>query len=574
MRGEAPLPASRIPKLFQCLPSYGRGDLLHDGVAGITVGLVALPLAMAFAISSGVPPQAGIYAAIVAGFVVSTLGGSRCQVSGPTGAFVVVVAGIVATHGIEGLFLCTLLAGIMLIFLGATGMGTAVKFVPRPVVVGFTNGIAILIASTQIRDLLGLSGDAPGEFIPRMKALAANLGTLDPAATALAAGCLVTLIVLAKFVPRVPGTIVVLVGGTLVASLLSLNVATIGTRFGGVPAGLPHLTILRLHVADLPVLFRPALTIALLGALESLMSAVVSDRMSGDRHNPNVELVGQGIGNVLSPLFGGLPITGAIARTATNIRAGARTPVSGIIHAVTLVTILLLAAPLAAYIPLAVLGAILVIVAYNMGDWGEIGDILKLSKTEIAVWGATFALTVLADLTIAVEVGMTLAALLFIRGVSETTTVSEVTTSYVEAGRIHTLQDKEVPSYMAIFRIHGPFLFGVTDKLDIMLDRIDALPGIVALRLRNMTALDATGLHAIEHLAEELQRRGKTLLVCGIRPQPARLMEKTEFWRVIGRDNICESVAHAIDRARFLYESGAPNAAEPSNPSHVSEVTE
>jgi SulP family sulfate permease len=551
------LPASWTPKLVECLRTYTRADFLHDAVAGVTVGLVALPLAMAFAISSGVPPQAGIYAAVVAGFVVSSLGGSRCQVSGPTGAFVVVVAGIVTTYGIEGLFHCTLLAGLMLVFLGVTGMGTAVKFVPRPVVIGFTNGIAVLIASTQVRDFLGLKGETAGEFVPRMRAIWANLATWNPAAVALSAGCLLALVLMSRFVPRVPGAIVVLVLGTAVATLASLDVATIGTRFGGVPAGLPHITIPKLHPDEFGLLFRPALTIALLGALESLMSAVVSDRMSGDRHNPNVELVGQGVGNVLSPLFGGLPITGAIARTATNIRAGARSPVSGILHAVTLVAVLLLLAPLAGYIPLAVLAAILVIVAYNMGEWREIGDVLKLSRTEIAVWGVTFALTVLADLTIAVEAGMALAALLFIRGVSETTTVSEVTTTYVEAGRIHTLQDKDVPPYMTIFRIHGPFLFGVTDKLNVILDRIDTLPPIVALRLRNMTALDATGLHALEHLAEALQKKRKALLVCGARPQPAKLMERAEFWRAIGRDNLCESVLHAIDRARYLYESGA-----------------
>jgi SulP family sulfate permease len=547
----------RIPKLFQCLPSYSRWDALHDATAGVTVGLVALPLAMAFAISSGMPPQSGIYAAIVAGLVVSTLGGSRYQVSGPTGAFVVVVAGIVKTYGVEGLFHCTLLAGAMLLFLGATGMGAAVKFVPRPVVVGFTNGIAVLIASTQLRDLLGIQGEASGEFLARMRVLASNLTTVRPSTVALSGACLVALVLLRRFLPRVPGAIVVLVAGTAAASFLSLDVATIGTRFGGVPAGLPPIRIPTLRVEEFSLLFRPALTIALLGALESLMSAVVADRMTGDRHDPNVELVAQGVGNVLSPLVAGLPITGAIARTATNIRAGARTPVAGIVHAVTLVAVLLLLAPLAAYIPLAVLGAILLMVAYNMGEWGEIADILKLSPTSIAVWGVTFGLTVFADLTIAVEAGMALAALLFIRGVSETTTVSEVTTTYVEAGRIHTLQDKEVPPYLAIFRIHGPFLFGVTDKLDEIVDRIDSLPPIVALRLRNMTALDATGLHAIEHLAEMLHAKGKALLVCGARPQPARLMERAELWKVIGRENICESVLHAIDRARALYESGA-----------------
>jgi SulP family sulfate permease len=286
------------------------------------------------------------------------------------------------------------------------------------------------------------------------------------------------------------------------------------------------------------------------------MSAVVADRMTGDRHNPNLELIAQGAGNLLSPLVGGLPITGAIARTATNIRAGARSPVSGIVHGLVLVAILLAAAPLASFIPLPVLAAILMVVAYNMGEWREIPDILKLSRTEIAVWAVTLGLTVFADLTVAVEAGVALAAFLFIRGVAETTTVSEVTTSYVEAGRIHTLQDKDVPPYMSIFRIHGPFLFGVTDKLDAITDRIDTLQPVVALRLRNMTALDATGLHAIESLAERLHASGRVLLLCGTRPQPASLMKRAGLGTVIGEENICESVLHAIDRARFLHESG------------------
>ena len=420
----------------------------------------------------------------------------------------VVVASIVTTYGLDGLFMCTMMAGVLLIVLGATGMGSAVKFIPRPVVVGFTNGIGVLIASTQIKDFLGLRADMPSDFWPRMVAIARNLDTYSGAATALAAMSLVTLIVWRKLVPKVPGYIVALFAGTAAVALFQLPVETIGTRFGGIPAGWPALTIPRFRPDLIGVLFRPALTVAMLGALESLMSAVVADRMGGDRHNPNVELVAQGIANVVSPLFGGLPATGAIARTATNIRSGAQTPVSGIVHSLTLLAVLLVAAPLARFIPLSVLAAILLVVSYNVGDWGEIPELLKLTKTDISVWLVTFALTVFADLTLAVETGMILAMLLFIRKVSQTTTVSLVTPEYVEAGRVHILQDKKIPDYVSVFRIHGPLLFGVTDKIARITDHVDNLAPIVIVRLRNMTAIDATGLRALEDLADRLHGSG------------------------------------------------------------------
>ena len=336
------------------------------------MGLVALPLAMAFAISSGLSPENGLYCAVITGFLISALGGSRYQIGGPTGAFVVVVYGIVQKYGVDGLHLCTLLAGILLAILGITGLGTAVKYIPRPVVIGFTNGIALLIANTQIKDFLGIHvANVPGEFVARLRVLAANVSTFTAQAALLAAATLLLLVLMRKFVPRVPGAIVALIGGTLAARLLHLNIETIGTRFGGIPSGLPHFSIPPMRLDLLPVLISPALTITMLGAIESLLSATVADRMGGDRHNPNVELFGQGIANIFSPLFGGLPATGAIARTATSIRSGAKTPVAGIIHALTILAVLLWAAPLARHIPLAVLASILVVVAYNMGEWGR-----------------------------------------------------------------------------------------------------------------------------------------------------------------------------------------------------------
>jgi sulfate permease, SulP family len=544
-----------LPKSVILLRDYDRHKFVSDLIAGVTVGLVALPLAMAFAIASGVSPQAGIYCAIVTGFLISALGGSKTQIGGPTGAFVVVVSGIVAKHGIDGLFTCTMMAGVLLVLLGVTGMGTAVKYFPRPVIVGFTNGIAILIASTQIRDFFGLRMDhVPGDFFHRMKAFAQTWNTISWPATILSLVSLAIMIACLKYAKRVPGAIVVTFGATAAVTLLRLPIETIGTRFGGIPSGLPSFAMPKLQYDVFRQLLSPAFTVAMLGAIESLMSAVVSDRMSKDKHNPNVELMAQGVANIVSPLFGGLPATGAIARTATNVRAGAKTPVAGMIHALTLLAIVLFAAPLVKNVPLAALAAILMIVAYNMGDWEEIPEILKLSAADIAVWLLTLTLTVVADLTFAVEVGMVLAALMFIRKVSRTTTVTRVTRDYVEDSRVHVLQGKDIPDYATVFRIHGPFLFGATDKFAELLDSLDSLPAIVILRLRNMTAIDATGLGAIRDLADQLHESGRSLLLCGAREQPAQLMHQAEFERHVGTENICDSINDALERAAEVYQ--------------------
>jgi sulfate permease, SulP family len=543
-----------LPQSVLSLKSYTRRRFVGDLLAGITVGLVALPLAMAFAIASGVPPQSGLYCAIVAGFTISALGGSSTQIGGPTGAFVVVVFGIVAKYGIDGLFMCTLLAGIILLILGATGLGTAVKFIPRPVVVGFTNGIAVIIASTQIKDFFGLKIDkVPGDFGSRILILAHNLWTFSASESALGIGALGLIILSIIFVKRVPGYIIALFAGTAAVVIFRLPVQTIGTRFGGIPSGFPRLMIPHFRADLLRPLISPAITVAMLGAIESLMSAVVSDRMSGDKHNPNVELVGQGIANILSPLFGGLPATGAIARTATNIRSGAKTPVAGMIHALTLLAIILFAAPLARFIPLAVLAAILLVVSYNMGEWREIPEIFKQSGFEIAAWLVTFLLTVFADLTVAVEAGMIMAVLVFIRKVTQTTTVSEVTSEYIREGQVHILQHKEIPPYVSIFRIHGPFLFGATDKVEAILDRLPDLPPIVILRLRNMTAIDSTGLQALESLADRVHESGRQLILCGAMEQPAKRMHVAEFHEHVGEKNICRSVTEALEQAHGLY---------------------
>ena len=549
------------PRLLQTLPHYSARDFTHDLIAGITVGLVALPLAMAFGIASGTTPQAGIYTAIVGGLLVSLFGGSRIQIGGPTGAFVVVVAAIISEHGISGLYMVTMMAGVILLVMAFTGLGTAVKFIPRPIVIGFTNGIAVLIVSTQIKDFFGLSmSEVPSEFIPRLRAYAEAIGTIDPATVALAVTSLVVIILTPRLLHRVPGQIVALLAATAAAAMFALPVETIGSRFGGIPAGLPtmHMPAFR---ADLILPLLPAaLTVAILAAVESLLSAVVADSMSGDQHNSNAELVAQGLANVAVPLVGGIPVTGAIARTATNYRAGAQTPIAGVVHALTLLTVVLVAAPLARYVPMATLAAVLFVVAYNMGEWREIPGILRLDLTEILVWLITFALTVIADLTLAVEVGMALAALLYIYRVSQTTVVTTVTDEYIEHGRMHTLQDKDVPDYVSIIRIQGPFLFGTTDKLVAETLDVSKFAPIVVLRLRNMTAIDATGLHALEQLADRLHKAGRTLLLCGAPPQPSKMLQRAEFVEHVGEDNILPHIGAALDRAAVVFSSRRQSA--------------
>jgi SulP family sulfate permease len=541
------------PKLIACLRDYSAATLAADVVAGVTVGLVALPLAMAFAIASGVPPQSGIYCAIVAGFLISALGGSRTQIGGPTGAFVVVVAGIVAEHGLDGLFMCTLMAGVILLLLGLTGLGTAVKYIPRPVVIGFTNGIAVLIVSTQVKDFFGLDVSAmPSDFPSRMATLWRHAEAFSWPATLMACAALGGMLLVRRYRPAVPGSVLVLLLGTAIAWGFALPLETIETRFGGIPSGLPAFAIPQLRPDLIIPLLSPTFTVAILGAIESLLSAVVADRMSGDKHNPNVELVAQGVANVVVPLVGGLPATGAIARTATNIRSGARTPVAGMVHALTLLAVVLVAAPLARHIPLCVLAAILMMVAYNMGEWSEIPDVLKLSRGDVTVWVITFALTVVADLTVAVEAGMVLGALLYIRKVTVTTTVSRVTPEYVAGGVVHSLQSNPIPEGVAVYRIHGPFLFGSTDKLSAIEDELAALPTVVVLRLRNMTAIDATGLHALERLADALHASRRHLVLCGMRDQPAQLMAQAEFHRHIGDANLQPHLAAGLARAREI----------------------
>lgn len=543
-----------VPKSVLALRNYSSSAFIHDLLSGITVGLVALPLAMAFGIASGVTPQAGLYTAVVAGFLISALGGSRVQIGGPTGAFVVIVAGIVAKFGMSGLALATLMAGFLLVLMGVTGLGAAVRYIPRMVVLGFTNGIAVLIASTQIKDFFGLrTGPVPSEFLPRIELLLRHFNTVNWYALAVGAGTLAVIVLLPRLSKRIPASILALVIFTAIAALFHLPVETIGSKFGGIPQGFPPFTFPDLHAEHILPLIPAAFTVAMLGALESMLSAVVADGMIGDRHNSNVELVAQGVANIVSPLFGGIPATGAIARTATNIRSGAKSPFSGIIHAATLLLILLVAAPLASYIPLATLAAVLFVVSWNMGEWHEIGSIFRMDFAAITVWLLTFALTVFADLTVAVGVGLAISALVYIRRVADTTSVSTVTDEYIHEGEAHSLQGRTLPPYISVLRIHGPFLFGTTEKLIDASTDLTVFAPIVILRLRNMTAIDATGIHAIQSFAKRLHKSGRTLLLCGSRPQPGKLLSGTKFLDELGSENLLPNVQAALDRAEAIH---------------------
>jgi SulP family sulfate permease len=542
------------PKLFESLTGFTRQRLTTDLVAGVTVGLVALPLAMAFAISSGVKPEAGIYTAIVAGFIVSALGGSRCQIAGPTGAFVVIVAGIVAKFGVPGLLMCTAMAGAMLVVMGLTGLGAAVRFIPRPVTIGFTNGIAILIASTQIKDFFGLHlAHVPSEFMPRLAALWRSGASVSGAATATAAITVGVVLLWPRINKRLPGSIVALVSTTAAVAWLGAPLETIGSKFGGIPTGLPSFALPEFRADLILPLLPSAFTVAMLAAIESLLSAVVADNMCGDRHKPDVELVAQGLANLATPLFGGIPATGAIARTATNIRSGAASPLAGIVHALTLLAIILAAAPLAQYIPLATLAGILMVVCYRMGEWREIPAILRLSHADRLVWAATFALTVFADLTVAVEVGMVLAALLYIDRVSNTTTVSRVSDRDMQMSEAHVLADKYIPPYVRVVRVQGPFLFGATEKLEAATADLSSFGQVIVLKLTHMTALDGTGVHALEAFAKRLMESKRSLVVCGMQPQPAAILERSKLARIIGRRNMQPHLDAALERAAIIF---------------------
>ncbi len=548
------LPFAFRPKLLDTLKHYTRGEFRADLVAGITVGIVALPLAMAFAIASGVPPGAGIFTAVIAGFIVSGLGGTKVSIGGPTGAFIVILYGIYAKYGAENLAICTIMAGGLLLIMGAARLGTMIKYIPYPVTAGFTSGIAVLIFSTQIKDFCGLDVDkVPTEFVGKMLVLAKNAGAFHwPTLLLAVISFAIIRLWPAKWQRRVPGSIVALVLATVAVRYLSLPVGTIGSRFGGIPLALPAPHLPAIEWDNLRNLFQPALTIALLAAIESLLCAVVADGMTDDQHDSNQELMAQGIANIVSPIFGGIAVTGAIARTATNIKCGGRTPIAGIIHGLTLLVIILIAAPTARFIPLATLSAVLMHVAINMGEWHNFGRILRWPRSDAAVFLVTFGLTVVLDLTVAVETGMVLAAMLFIKRVSDTTQITAVDQATETEGSHHSLVGKDIPPGVMIYRIFGSFFFGAADKLETALKRLKQEPDVLILRMRKVLAMDATGLNALEDLYERLRSRNKFLVLSGPHTQPLFMMDKAGFLDRLGRENTCANIDLALERSREI----------------------
>ena len=547
------------PKLVEALRRYHANDLTADIAAGVAVGVVALPLAMAFAIASGLKPEAGIYTAIVAGFLISALGGSRVQIGGPAGAFIVVVYGIVTRYGVDGLVIAALMSGALLLAMGAFRLGGLIRFVPVSIVIGFTNAIAVLIALSQVKDVLGLRmPEPPADFFSRIYAIATHLDSVNPFAVALGAGTAAIVMGWPRLasasgisgLQRVPGSIVALILGTALVSFLGLPVETIGQRFGGIPAGLPTPSLPHLHLDQLPDLVRPAITLAILGAIESLLCARVADGMIDDRHDPNQELVAQGLANLAAPLLGGYCATGTIARTVTNVRSGARSPVAGIVHALTLLAILLVAAPLARDVPLAVLGGILLCVAYNMGEWHEFVRLRHFTNNYRAILLSTFGLTVVVDLTVAVEVGLALSFFFFVTRVTSLTSLEPV--PEIEAhGRAHIGRDVEA------YRLLGSLFFATVDKIEALADTTRSTPRILVLSLSNLLNIDSSGVDALEHVRAALAKRGCRMLIAGAQGQPLSLLRRSGFIDKIGADCMFDSTAKALDAADLLLEKPA-----------------
>jgi SulP family sulfate permease len=538
-----------VPKLVSTLKDYNRTQFFRDVTAGAIVGIVALPLAIAFAIASGVTPGRGLWTAIVAGFIISALGGSRVQIGGPTGAFVVIVYGIVQKYGIDGLTVATLFAGVLLVVMGLAGFGSVIRFIPQPVITGFTSGIAVIIFSSQVKDLFGLRmGALPAEFLPKWSAMLANAGAFTPAALGVSAATLAILIVWPRISHRIPGPFVALILTTVVVQLMHLPVETIGTRFGVLNPGVPHPQIPHLSLTQVTALVGPAFTIAMLAAIESLLSAVVADGMIGGRHRSNMELVAQGVANIASPLFGGIPATGAIARTATNVKNGGRTPVAGMTHAVTLLIITVFFGKYAGYIPLATLAAILVIVAYHMSEWRTFLAELRAPRSDVAVLLTTFGLTVLVDLTVAIAVGMVLAAFLFIRRMASVTSIDLLTGGEEVDDENAEPWRASVPRGASVFEIRGPLFFGAVETFRSTLDHLDEHPRVLIIRMKDVHAIDATGIHALRDVIKRSARHGSQVMLADVQPQPYAALNGSGVFELVGEDNVLRSIEDALAR--------------------------
>lgn len=544
------------PKLVETLKNYTGKDFVADAMAGVTVGIVALPLAMALAIASGVKPEIGLYTAIIGGLLISGFGGSRVQIGGPAGAFVPLLAPIVAKHGPEGLVVCALMAGVILFALGAAKMGTLIKYIPFPVVTGFTSGIAIIILSTQIGDFFGLKMKLPPDFIGKLRVLAANFHPNWPTVLLATVSTLAIWFWPKNLGRRLPGSIVVIVLAAAASSYFHFadrfGIQTLGTQFGAMPRSLPAPHIPVLPFDEWRALLPAAMTVAVLGAIESLLCAVVADGMIDDRHDSNQELMAQGIANIASGFFGGVPATGVIARTATNVRNGGRTPVAGIVHALTLLVVLLLAAPLAVHVPLAALGAVLVVVSLRMGEWHQFVRLHHWPKSDTAVFLCAFVLTVAVDLPTAVGSSLVLASALLVKRLSDASHVraDEEVTHAEEAGQ--ALAGKTIPEGVMVFRVFGAFFFGAADKLETTLRRAGQLPEVLILRMRDVLAMDATGLDALEDLMEKIRNHKKHLILCGPHSQPLFALTRAGMIDKLGMENVCGDMDCSLARARDI----------------------
>ena len=547
------------PKIIQCLQNYSKQKFTADLMAGIIVGIVALPLAIAFGIASGVSPEKGIITAIVAGFAISAFGGSRVQIGGPTGAFIIIIYGIIQQYGLEGLAIATVLAGIFLILLGITRLGTIIRYIPYPIVVGFTSGIALTIFTTQIKDLFGLqiTGEVPADFISKWVVYAQHFSTIDIATTLIGIFSVVIIALMPMVSKKVPGSLVTIIVMTIVGVVLTnyfgIHVDTIGDRFKIDPS-VPEAVVPELTWERMKGLVTPAITIAILGAIESLLSATVADGVIGHRHNSNQELIGQGIANILSPIFGGIPATGAIARTMTNINNGGKTPVAGIIHAIVLLLIYFFLMPLAAYIPMACLAGVLVMVSYNMSGWRTIRQLMRNPKSDIIVLWLTFLLTVIFDLTVAIEVGIILACFLCMRRMAETTQVSVLTEEIDpnEENEINplNLEHLSIPKGVEVYEINGPYFFGVASKFEDMMIRMKAKPRVRIIRMRKVPFIDSTGMHNLQNLIEQSHRMGITIILSGVNERVRSVLEHNRFDTLIGSENICDDINIALDVAK------------------------
>jgi SulP family sulfate permease len=556
------------PKILDAAKGYSSQDFFQDLSSGITVGVIALPLAIAFAIASGLKPEAGLISAVIGGFLISAFGGSKVQIGGPAGAFVVIVYAIVERYGVANLILSTFFAGILLLTMGLFRVGNLIRFIPVAIIIGFTSGIAVLIGFSQIRDALGLEIEKlPGDFFSQIKAFALNLDTANPHAIILFAASLCTIILWPKLInpllrkwgwlSNIPGIIVALIGVSIAADFFDLSVVTIGSKFGEIPNGIPAPTIPKLDWETAKHLFAPTLTIAILGAIESLLCARVADNLSDDKHDPNQELMGQGIANMVVPFFGGLPVTGTIARTATNAKAGAKSPISGITHALVILLIMLIAAPLAAHIPMAVLAAILIYIAWNMFDLHEFKRLKQFNVTYRSILLGTFFLTVVFDLTVAVEVGLVLACIFFIYRISSLTQIEQLQLpkDFVQQNELALFQDSKTNNIVEAYGIYGSLFFGAIDKVENLLPPSDATkpaPKVMILEMHQLINIDTSGIDALKILAKNLQKRDGTLIVCAANTQPASLMSRSGFIAEIGQENALIDLETAYNRARTI----------------------